>query len=201
MTRSIAIVLFEGAEELDFAGPWEVFTMLGAIEDESVRAFTVSERGGEVRCAKGLRVTADYSFDDCPQADIVVIPGGQGTRREVENPTMVDFIKRLNRDAQVMTSVCTGSFVLAVAGLLEGKRATTHWASIHHLRKYEGVQVVDVERYVDEGHVITASGVSAGIDMALYLVGREWSPTTARRVQKAMEYFPEPPYTDIPVQE
>ncbi len=201
MTRSIAIVLFEGAEELDFAGPWEVFTMLGAIEDESVRAFTVSERGGEVRCAKGLRVTADYSFDDCPQADIVVIPGGQGTRREVENPTMVDFIKRLNRDAQVMTSVCTGSFVLAAAGLLEGKRATTHWASIHHLRKYEGVQVVDVERYVDEGHVITASGVSAGIDMALYLVGREWSPTTARRVQKAMEYFPEPPYTDIPVQE
>ncbi len=201
MTRNIAVVLFDDAEELDFAGPWEVFTMLRHVIDDAPRVFTVSQDGGPVTCAKGLRVQADHSFDNCPQADVVVIPGGSGTRRERDNATMLDFIRRLDKDAEVVTSVCTGSFILASAGLLDGRRATTHWASIGNLQKYENVQVVDVDRYVDEGHVVTASGVSAGIDMALYLIGRLWSPKTARSVQKNMEYFPEPPYQDIPVQE
>lgn len=194
--RNIAIVLFDDAEELDWAGPWEVFTMLRAIVEDSVNVYTVSERGGEVRCAKGLRVLADHSFATCPAADVVVIPGGQGTRREVSNPAMLDFVKRADAATEVTTSVCTGSFVLQAAGLLDGKRATTHWGSIERLRALPGVQVVDGARYVDEGHVVTASGVSAGIDMSLYLVGRLWSPQTARDVQKAMEYYPQPPYAE-----
>ncbi len=100
MPRNVAIVLFENAEELDFVGPWEVFTMLGNVVPDSCHAFTVSERGGTVRCAKGLRVVADYSFDDCPKADIVVVPGGQGTRSEVHNQAMLEFIRRLDKDTE-----------------------------------------------------------------------------------------------------
>jgi transcriptional regulator GlxA family with amidase domain len=193
MARSIAIVLFDGAEELDWVGPWEVFTMLSEVEAGSCTVFTVSERGGEVRCAKGLRVLADHSFADCPAADVVVVPGGRGTRAEASNPAMLEFVKRMNV-AQRMTSVCTGSFVLEAAGLLKGKRATTHWGSIARLKALGTVDVMEGARFVDEGHIVTAAGVSAGIDMSLYLVGQLWSVETARAVQKAMEYYPEPPY-------
>ena len=198
MTRTVAIVLFENAEELDWAGPWEVFTMLKQLEPGSCDVLSVSEHGGEVRCAKGLRVLADYDFSTCPPPDVVLVPGGNGTRKEMENPAMLAFVRQAAKTAEVMTSVCTGSFVLWGAGLLAGKRATTHWGSMEYLRKCEGVTVVE-ERWVDEGAVITAAGVSAGIDMSLHLVGKLWSPLIARRVQKAMEYFPEPPYGDVPV--
>jgi transcriptional regulator GlxA family with amidase domain len=196
MTRSIAVVLFENAEELHFVGPWEVFTMLSQLIPGSCAAFTVSQNGGTVRCAKGLRVVADHSFADCPKADIIVVPGGQGTRAEVHNAAMIEFIQRLDQETEVTTSVCTGSFVLEKAGLLNGKKATTHWGSIDRLRQLGTVAVMDDARFVDEGHVVTASGVSAGIDMALHIVGRLWSPDTARMVQKAMEYYPEPPYQE-----
>ena len=200
MVRNVAVVLFEDAEELDWVGPWEVFTMLTKhIEVDSCNVFTVSESGDVVRCHKGLRVLSDYSFTNCPRPDIFVVPGGFGTRREQSNPAMRDFVRRAAETAEVSTSVCTGSFVLAAAGLLEGKRATTHWGSIPNLRAVEGLTVVDDARWVDEGNVITAAGVSAGIDMSLHLVGRLWSPEAARKVQLAMEYFPAPPYQDVPL--
>ncbi len=198
MTRAIAIVLFPVVEELDFVGPWEVFTFLRSLQPDSCDVFTVSEHGGEVRCAKGLRVLADYSFDAAPHADIVVVPGGMGTRAEVDNAAIVDYIRRAGQDAEITTSVCTGAFLLERAGLLAGRRATTHWASMDRLRKVSTVDVVEA-RWVDEGAVITSSGVSAGIDMALYLVGRLWGPETARRVQRGIEYFPAPPYADVPI--
>jgi transcriptional regulator GlxA family with amidase domain len=198
--RAIAIVIFPVVEELDFVGPWEVFAFLRDLEPESCDVFTVSEHGGEVRCAKGLRVIADYSFDDAPKADVVLVPGGMGTRAEIDNPRMVEYIRTAAAGAEVMTSVCTGSFLLERAGLLDGRRGTTHWASLDRLRERGTVEVVE-QRWVDEGAVITASGVSAGIDMALHLVGRLWGPETARRVQKGIEYFPEPPYADVPIPE
>ncbi len=199
MSRHIAIVLFEGAEELDWAGPWEVFTMLAQVEEGSCTVGTVSEHGGEVRCAKGLRVMAEHAFAACPMADVLVIPGGQGTRVQDKNPAMLDFVRRMDKGTEVTSSVCTGAFVLESAGLLTGKRATTHWGSIERLRERGTVEVVEGMRFVDEGHIVTAAGVSAGIDMSLYLVGRLWSPEVARRVQRAMEYFPEPPYEDVPI--
>jgi transcriptional regulator GlxA family with amidase domain len=191
--------LFDGAEELDFVGPWEVFTMLGQLQAGSCQAYFVSERGGEVKCAKGMRVLSDYSFETCPQADIIVIPGGRGTRIEAKNPAMLAFMRRMDAASEVTTSVCTGSFVLEAAGILTGKRATTHWGSIAPMKALGTVTVVEGTRFVDEGRVITASGVSAGIDMALHLVGRLWGPPLARMVQKAMEYFPDPPYGDVPI--
>lgn len=200
MSRTIAIVAFEGAEELDFVGPWEVFTMAAVLIPDSCSVQLVSERGGEVRCAKGLRVIADHSFESVSAPDIVVVPGGQGTRVESSNPAMLAFLAKSAQTAELMTSVCTGSFVLEKAGLLTGKRATTHWASMDRLRALGTVNVVE-ERWLDEGKVITSSGVSSGIDMALYITGRLWGAGNARLVQKAMEYFPEPPYQDTPVPE
>jgi transcriptional regulator GlxA family with amidase domain len=199
VTRSIAIVIFDGAEELDFVGPWEIFTFIRHFDTEACNVFTVSERGGEVKSAKGLRVLADHSFETAPRADIVLVPGGMGTRTEVDNPRIIEYLKRAAETAELMTSVCTGAFLLERAGLLTGKRATTHWGSIDRLRALGTVTVVDDERYVDEGKVVTSAGVSAGIDMALYLVGRLWSPELARRVQKGVEYFPDPPYGDVPI--
>lgn len=198
MPRSIAFVLFDNAEELDFVGPWEVLAMLSKLQPETCTCFTVSERGGTVTCAKGLRVLADYSFADAPTADIILVPGGMGTRAEVDNPAMLDYLRRASAGAEFTTSVCTGSFLLERAGLLGGMRATTHWGSIDRLRELGTVEVIE-ERWVDNGDVITASGVSAGIDMALYLIGRIWGTDTARTIQRAVEYFPAPPYADVPI--
>ncbi len=198
MTRSIAFILFDDAEELDFVGPWEVLTYTGKLQDGTCTAFTVSQDGGDVRCAKGLRVIADYSFADCPPADMILVPGGMGTRSEVDNPRMIEFLRSMGARCELVTSVCTGAFLLERAGFLTGKRAVTHWASMDRFRALGTVEVVQ-ERYVDEGNVITAAGVSAGIDMALHLVGRLWSPELARRVQKGIEYFPAPPYAEVPI--
>ena len=198
MPRSIAIVLFPVVEELDFVGPWEVFAYLRALQPDTCEVFTVSEHGGEVRCAKGLRVIADYSFDTAPHADIFLVPGGMGTRTEVDNPRLIDYLRRAGGQAEIATSVCTGAFLLERADLLAGRRATTHWRSLDRLRALGTVEVIE-QRWVDEGAVVTSSGVSAGIDMALYLIGRLWGPETARRVQHGIEYFPDPPYADVPL--
>jgi transcriptional regulator GlxA family with amidase domain len=198
MPRSIAIVIFPGVEELDFVGPWEIFSYLRSLQPDACEVFLVAEHSGEVRCNKGLRVLADYSFETAPRADIILVPGGMGTRAEVDNPRIIDYIRRAGHEAELTTSVCTGAFMLERAGLLAGKRATTHWRSLDRLRALGTVDVVE-SRWVDEGAVVTSSGVSAGIDMALYLVGRLWGPEIAKRVQKGVEYFPEPPYADVAV--
>ena len=195
---SIAIAVFPDVEELDFVGPWEIFSYLRDLVPGSCTVFTVSQHGGEVRCRKGLRVIADHSFETAPQPDIVLVPGGQGTRVEVDNPVLIDYLRRVGQRTEIATSVCTGAFLLERAGLLNGRRATTHWRSLDRLRALGSVEVLE-QRYVDEGVVVTSAGISAGIDMALYLVGRLWGPETARRVQKGVEYFPDPPYGDVPI--
>ena len=193
MARSVAFVLFNGAEELDFVGPWEVFTMLNAVAPGEVAAFTVAETAGIVNCAKGLKVVADHSFASCPPADIILIPGCGGTRTERDNPAMLEFVKRMDAKAEFTTSVCTGALVLQSAGLLKGLRATTHWGAIELLKRPGDCEVLEDARFVDNGRIITASGVSAGIDMALHLAGRIWGPEVAMKTQKAMEYYPDPP--------
>ena len=193
MAKSVAFVLFNGAEELDFVGPWEVFTMLNAVAPGEVAAFTVAETAGIVNCAKGLKVTADHSFASCPPADIILIPGGRGTRTERDNPAMLEFVRRMDAQAEFTTSVCTGALILQSAGLLKGLRATTHWGSIELLKRPGDCEVLENARCVDNGRIVTASGVSAGIDMALHLAGRIWGPEVAMKTQKAMEYYPDPP--------
>ncbi|WP_224250247.1 DJ-1/PfpI family protein [Hyalangium gracile] len=193
MTR-IGIVLFDGAEELDFVGPWEVFTMAAKEEGVDLEVFTVSREGTAVRCAKGMRVLPDHSFSSAPRMDVVLVPGGEGRKREMHDERMLGWLRARGAEASWITSVCTGAFLLHGAGLCSGRRVTTHWQAIEELRAREGLTVLDDVRYVRDGNVVTASGVSAGIDMALWLVGQLWSPAVARRVQRHMQYEPAPPY-------
>lgn len=191
MTRHVGIVLFPVFEELDAVGPLEVFGTLSEL-DADWRVLTVAQSGGVVTGAHGLRVTADHSFEDCPPLEVVLVPGGFGTRQEMNNPRMLEYLRHTARTASYVTSVCTGALVLHRAGLLVGKKVTTHWGAIDLLRGLGEVEVMK-ERYVQDGNIITAAGVSAGIDMALYLVGLIKDATTALNVQKMMEYYPEPP--------
>ena len=194
MGTTIGMLLFDDVEELDFVGPWEVFTGLYSSTGGG-RVVTICERGGAVRCAKGLRVTADHSFTDAPALDVLLVPGGQGTRREVSNPAVIEWIREVGAQCQWVTSVCTGALLLHEAGFAKGKRVTTHWAFVEQLRARGDVTVLDGPRYVRDGNLVTAAGVSAGIDMALWLVGQIHGVSVARQVQRAMEYDPAPPYT------
>ena len=195
MTIRIGVVVFDDAVELDFVGPWEVFTMASNLQPEAHEVMLVAESDKSVRCAKGMRVLPDVTFGNCPKLDVILIPGGQGTRREVENKPMLDWIAKVSRDCRWVTSVCTGAMILTAAGPAKGKRVTTHWAFVETLRsRKEASEVLDNMRYVRDGNVVTAAGVSAGIDMALWLTGQLHSPEFARAVQRAMEYDPAPPY-------
>jgi transcriptional regulator GlxA family with amidase domain len=198
MSKTFGILLFPDAEELDFVGPWEVFTSFGKYFDQEWQSVLVSQTGEPVRANKGMLFTPDFAFDNCPPLDVLLIPGGQGTRVEENNEPLLDFVRRVGEKAAWMTSVCTGAFILRRAGFLSGRRATTHWAMMNELRKDPQITVVE-QRFVHDGNVITAAGVSAGIDMALYLVGLLSSPDVARNVQKFIEYYPEPPYAVEPI--
>lgn len=192
---NFAIVLFPDVEELDFAGPYEVIGMAAKWMYKDWRLYTVAQER-VVKGSCGLSVNVDYTFDDAPAADVIIVPGGTGTRAGAENTPLVGFIERSGAGAQYVTSVCTGAFLLQKAGFLEGKRATTYWAERERLAGL-GVQVQE-QRWVHDGNVITAAGVSAGIDMALYLVGVLKGPEEARRLQKLIEYDPAPPYAEVP---
>ncbi len=194
MSITTGIVLFEGAEELDWAGPYEVFTMARRDGDSVV---TIAETTDPVVNAKGLRVLADHTFADAPALDVVVVPGGRGSRRERTNPAMIEFVRRVAPGCTWVASVCTGVFVLHGAGIVRNQRVTTHWAAIDELRSIApDLEIVEGARYVREGNVVTSAGISAGIDMALWLVGQLVSVDHARRTQRLMEYAPDPPYPD-----
>jgi transcriptional regulator GlxA family with amidase domain len=191
---TIGIVGFDDVEELDFAGPWEVFGMARKLRDQGDRLLLLAERDSPVRCAKLMRVLPDLTFAQTPKLDVLLVPGGVGTRREVKNEAMIDFLRRAGAPARWVTSVCTGSLLLHEAGFARGKRVTTHWTFIEQLRDRGEVTVLESERYVVDGNLVTAAGVSAGIDMALWLAGQIWGEDFARKVQKQIEYFPRPPY-------
>ena len=195
MTITTGILLFDDAEELDYVGPWEVLTMA---RKEGDRVVTIAERPDAIRSAKGLRVLPDHTFDDAPPLDVVLVPGGMGTRREVDNTAVTGWLGKVSADATWVTSVCTGSFLLHAAGPAVGKRVTTHWAAIDELRGRipdgDGCTVVGDARWVVDGKVVTAAGVSAGIDMALWLVGQLYDVPHARAVQRFIQYDPAPPY-------
>lgn len=188
------ILIFDDAEELDFVGPWEVFTSAAMVNQGADRVVTIAEHERPVRCAKGLRVLPDHSFANAPALDVVLVPGGQGTRREVQNPVVIEWLRKVGADAKWVTSVCTGALLLHEAGFARGRRVTTHWGFVAELRKRGDVTVLENTRYVRDGNLVTAAGVSAGIDMALWLIGQIQSPDFARKVQHYIEYNPAPPY-------
>ncbi|GII58009.1 putative transcription regulator, AraC family protein [Planotetraspora thailandica] len=192
MTR-IGILLFDGVEELDAVGPWEMFGVW-ANQSSETELVTFAAEAGPIRASKGLTVHADRGFGDVGRLDVLVYPGGRGTRAHLEDESRLAWL-RLQRDqVPIMASVCTGSLVFAAAGLLAGRPATTHWGSLEHLARLD--PTIDVrrdERYVDDGDIVTSAGVSAGIDMALHLVVRLAGADRARQVRRTMQYDPEPP--------
>jgi transcriptional regulator GlxA family with amidase domain len=191
---NIGVLLFDDAEELDFVGPWEVFAFAAKLNGRGDRVLGVAEALRPLRCAKGLKVFPDVTFVDAPPFDVIVVPGGQGTRREVGNRVLIDWLRRAGESASWVTSVCTGALLLHEAGLARGKRVTTHFSFIETLRERGEITVLENVRYVRDGNLVTAAGVSAGIDMALWLVGQRDGVVQARNVQRAIEYNPAPPY-------
>jgi len=191
----IGIYLFDGAEELDWAGPWEVLAAWAQqFPDDDVEVVTVARTAGTIVCAKGLRVMADLTWADAGKLDVVVVPGGVGTRRELADVDVLAWLRDLYEDGTLTTSVCTGSIVLAAAGLLRDRPATTWWGALDRLAALdETIEIRPDDRFVDSGQIVTAAGVSAGIDMALHLVARLHSVERAREVKRYIQYDPQPP--------
>src|SRR5690349_13995747 len=193
---NIGILIFDDVEVLDFCGPFEVFSVAAKIVEEAgaspaITVFTIAERAGLVRCVGGLKVQPDYTIDEHPSINLLLVPGGWGTRREVDNPRLIDWIRAQDAQTELTTSVCTGAFLLGRAGLLQGHQVTTHWGSIERLRReLPGVTVRGDARFVDEGKIVTSAGISAGIDMALHLVARLQGEVLAHQTARQMEYIP-----------
>ena len=188
--RSVAIVLFDDVEVLDFAGPFEVFSVCGRRSLlDPFDVYTVSERGQTIRARNGLIVTPLHSFESAPSPDILLVPGGFGTRREMKSPVMLEFVARVGTHCEFLLSVCTGALVLACAGLLDGLSATTHHLALDELRAVAPRTTVrEGARIVDNGRVILSSGVSAGIDMSLHVVARLLGDDLALETARYMEY-------------
>ena len=195
MGLRVAIALFEGVEELDWAGPWEVLASWANLwPDDGVKVVTVADTAEPIRCANGVRVLADATWRDVGAVDVVVYPGGVGTFGQIGDETIRTRLRDLAASATLMTSVCTGSLVFADAGLLDGLPATSHWGAMDQLTALgANVQPQPDARFVDAGRVITSAGVSAGIDMALHLVARLHSPERAAEVRRMIQYDPSPP--------
>jgi transcriptional regulator GlxA family with amidase domain len=188
-TPNVGIMIFPEVELLDFCGPYEAFSAAWRGDESIFNVFTVAERPEPLATRAGLRVVPDYTFDSAPHIDILVVPGGQGTLGQLVNPSALAWITAVSRGAAFTTSVCTGSFLLAQAGLLEGKRATTHWGSIEHMRElFPLTEVLEGVRWVDEGAVISSAGISAGIDMSLHVIERVRGREVADRAARVMEY-------------
>jgi transcriptional regulator GlxA family with amidase domain len=187
MPTTIAILLFDGAEEMDFVGPWEVFT--AAVDGlPGERVLTVAERAGPIVCEKGMRVLPDCSYEAAPAIDVVLVPGGSGARREIANPATVTWLCAAAARCAWVTSVCTGAFLLVGAGLARGRRVTTHHDFLDQLRAMHDAQVVEGVRFVRDGNLVTAGGVMSGIEMSLWLVGQLYGADAVRRTRSYIAY-------------
>jgi len=186
---NFGILVFDEVEELDFIGPWEMLTMWQKVAEGPENCLIVAEKRGAVRCAKGLSINPHVTFENCPALDYLLVPGGQGTRREVSNEILVNWVAQQSAGCKAVLSVCTGAFVLHAAGLLGGKRATTHWRQLDRFRELGDVHVVE-ERFVRDGNIWTSAGVSAGIDLMLAFIAETAGDDAAGKAQLASEYYP-----------
>lgn len=199
MTRKrVGIVLFNNIEVLDFCGPFEVFSATRVNEEKRreepspFEVFLVAETLSYVTATGGMKVIPRYSFENCPRLDILVVPGGWGTRKELKNIVMLEWLRSRAAEVEILTSVCTGSMLLGFAGLIDGLHATTHWRSLDWMRDSFPAVFVEYEQHVvEDGRVFTSAGISAGIDMALKVVARYYGKDIARATAVHMEYpFP-----------
>ncbi len=186
ITIKVGVLVFDGVEELDFVGPWEVLSYANKISPGSLQMHLVGTHS-QIRAFNNLKVLPDLTLEKCPQLDILVVPGGKGRLREMYNSTILQFIREQYMGLSWLTSVCTGAFFLAEAGLLQGRQATTHFSAIEELAKYPGINV-QAERIVQDGNIISAAGVASGIDLGLYLLETLFGPELANQVATSIEY-------------
>ncbi|WP_283133159.1 DJ-1/PfpI family protein [Rhizohabitans arisaemae] len=192
--KRIGILLFDQVEELDAAGPWEVFGLWATTCPDEASVVSLATSPGPVRAAHGLTFHADRGFADVGELDVLVYPGGRGTRPLLKDTGHLDWVRERRERTPLIASVCTGSLVLAAAGLLRGRPATTHWSCLDLLAELDpSVEVRREDRFVDDGDVVTSAGISAGIDMSLHLVARFAGVERAREIRREMEYDPLPP--------
>jgi transcriptional regulator GlxA family with amidase domain len=195
------ILIFPDVEVLDFCGPFEVFSVT-RLDDSKRReepspfdVFLVAETAEPVRTAGGMRVLPEHTFESCPPLELLVVPGGWGTREQMHNPRLIEWVRAQAGGARLVTSVCTGALLLGKAGLLAGRRATTHWMALDLLRTtFPDVTVEDRLHVVEDGTVLTSAGISAGIDLALRVVAKTHGEAVARSTARYMEY----PYHNVP---
>lgn len=187
MTLHIGFLLFPAIQQLDLTGPYDVLASL-----PDVKVHLIWKKAGPIRSSTGLLLTADKTFADCPALDVFCVPGGSGVEALMEDPATLAFIRVQAAQVRYLTSVCTGSLVLGAAGLLQGKRATTHWAYHDMLAPFGAIAVND--RVVRDGKLLTGGGVTAGIDFALTLVSELFDAQTAQVLQLQLEYAPAPPF-------
>jgi transcriptional regulator GlxA family with amidase domain len=198
-TKRVGIVLFDDVEVLDFCGPFEVFSVTRLNEDKRreepspFEVLLVAERADPVTTTGGMTVAPHHTFASCPRLDIVLAPGGWGTRKELNNPVLLEWLRARAAEAETVTAVCTGSMLLGFAGLLDGLHATTHWRSLDWMRaSFPSVSVEYGKHFVEDGRVLTSAGISAGIDMSLKVVARYCGEDVARATARHMEYpYPE----------
>ncbi len=193
--KRVGILVFPDVEVLDFCGPFEVFSVTRLNEEarreesSPFEVLLVAEKAGTVVTTGSMKVTPDHTIDSCPPLDILVVPGGWGTRAEINNARLVAWIGERAKQVETLTSVCTGSMLLGQAGLLDGRHATTHWRALPWMRdSFPAVTVEEKLHVVEDGNVLTSAGISAGIDMALRVVARYHGETVARNTARNMEY-------------
>ena len=186
---NFGVLVFNQVEELDFVGPWEMLTLWRKLADGPENCFIVGPSLEPIICANGLSINPHVAFANCPELDYLLIPGGQGTRQEVNNRVLLDFVANQAKTCKAVLSVCTGSFVLHAAGLLSGKKATTHWGSLDRLRALGDVAVLE-QRFVQDGKVWSAAGISAGTDLMLAFIASIAGEESAGKVQFGAEYYP-----------
>ena len=188
--RNAAILIFDDVEVLDFAGPFEVFSVTNELSDYSLlNVYTVAGKKAPVTARNGLSVNPDYSMNEAPQPDILIIPGGSGTRPLLQQQDILSWIMHSAHTAEKVLSVCTGALLLAKVGLLDGLKSTTHHSAFELLGEIApDTEIIREVRFVDNGNVITAAGISAGIDMSLYVVEMLYGKETARNTAEYMEY-------------
>ena len=187
---TVGIFIFNEVEVLDFAGPFEVFSLAEKDSEKLFKVITISENGEMITARNGLKVQPDASFEQNPDLDILIIPGGYGAEEiEIKNKKVIEWIKTQSEKVQILASVCTGAFLLAEAGLLDNKKATTHWMDIPRLKEeYPAVTVIKDTKFVDEDSIITAGGISSGINMSFQIIKKLYNLEIAETTAKRMEY-------------
>lgn len=197
--KRVGILIFNEVEVLDYCGPFEVFSVTRL--DESSRqqtsspfqVFLIAQEQKTISATGGLRALPDFTIDNCPDLDVLLVPGGWGTRTEVNNTDLIDWIRRKSTEVKLLTSVCTGAVLLGKTGLLDGKQATTHWKALDWFRETcPNVHVIDDQHVVQQGNIFTSAGISAGIDLALKVVTHYFGVEVGQNTARHMEYYYDP---------